>query len=432
MNSRRSLSGAREGVFLGFAATATAACSLPTQILFERSLGVQGFAQWSYLNSICSILIGVACLGASNLILSEFFRGRLETKTGLVRLMAYFGLSSFLAFFGFFGLYAWILLTEKPLFTGMPLELVVFLAQIPIVLIYPVFQIRGWIAQVALWPLLQNLARLLVAITAAVAALGYTSAVALWTIASLLLAGWAIRMAWRPIYSRVNSLAQTEVRSALQYGGLFGVVQSGLGFGATEVLDSLDLKLVVVLAGFFFGAHEISAATLAMLLVFAVYFFPYVLVMRLLLPIVHRYWDNEAHLLFKMIERICLYAVAFLLPVSIAMYFFGHSALALLVKGDYSSQEGVFKAVATVIIPLCLSTVGAAPFMSKRENLRLLRWRLESLALFIVFVLAFVRYLNLAALFWGLTANRTYLCIRFFWTLAQLRKTNALSTPRQT
>jgi hypothetical protein len=81
-------------------------------------------------------------------------------------------------------------------------------------------------------------------------------------------------------------------------------------------------------------------------------------------------------------------------------------------------------------IPVCLSILGAAPFMSKRENLRLLRWRVESLSLFIIVAAALTRSLSVAALFWGLTASRSYLCARFFFALRHLRTGGNQALPR--
>lgn len=421
MTSKLVIGGTRGGLLFGVSTIATAALSLPTQILLERSLGVQGFAQWAFLNSLCTILTTIACLGANSLILSEFFQGRLQTRQGLTQVLVYLNASSLLGALGFLGVYLWTMAGRTSLLPSMPLEIIVFLAQIPILLVYPVFQIKEQAREMALWPLFQNLSRFVVALMAAVMALSYTSTVALWTLFSLVLAAWAVKVCWSLIAKRLHGVRR-DLRSFLRQEEFFAVTKSGLGFGANEALDSLDLKLVVPVAAILFGTQEISAAALAMLFLFAVHFFPWVLVSRMLLPAVHRSSETDPQPLYTMVSRLCLFSIAVLLPASIVFFYFGYSILMHFVSGDYSSQQGTFRALSVAFIPTCLSILGAAPFMSKRENLRLLRWRIEALVIFIATTLVLSHKYSVASLFWAVAISRTYMCVRSFLELRNLRK----------
>jgi len=422
MSSKIVIGGKRGGFLFASASIATAGLSLPTQILLERSLGIQGFAQWSFLNSLCTILVTVACLGANSLILSEFFHGRLKTSQGLMQMLIYLGSCSILGLFGFFGAYLWTLQGSAPLLPSMPLELVVFFLQIPILLIYPVFQIREQAVQIALWPLFQNLSRFAVAVAAIICSLSYLPVVSLWGLTSFALAGWAIYVCWPPIYRRLRGAKERSIRSATRQEGFRDILKSGVGFGANETLDSLDLKLVIPLAALFFGSKEIAAASLAMLFLLAFHFFPYVVSARLLLPAVHRTSETDPRPLIAMIYRLCLYSFALLVPLSVILFFFGYFLITKLTAGDYSSQQATFRALGATVIPVCLSFLAVAPFMSKRHNSRLLRWRTEALLIFLGLSFSLVHVIGVSALLYSIAISRTYLCARFFLALKQLKR----------
>ena len=80
-----SLSDAR-GRWFGVGAAGAAALSFVTQVMFERGLGVEGFAQWVLVNSLVVLFVTVACFGARNLVVSEYFEGHLVKRAGRIAL----------------------------------------------------------------------------------------------------------------------------------------------------------------------------------------------------------------------------------------------------------------------------------------------------------------------------------------------------------
>lgn len=383
--------------------------------MFERALGIQGFAEWASLGALLTVFVPLACMGSTHLLLSSDLAAEFVGRRCLWLLLIYFGSFTSLALAAF----------EIALKVGAPgnlmtlpsvLLLSVFLVQIPIVLVYPVYQRRGHMQWVAAWPLLQTAFRLLAAITALIIGLGVFGVMVTWVLLSLGLVAVAVRAIWPSVRTRILHSDKSGESSLPWRQSMSRLFASGIGFGLSDLLDSLDLKLVVPLAALLLSVTETAAAGLATVLLSAVQFFPYVLVMRVLLPAVHRDSDATSGELRALVLRLSAIVTLSLAPFAVAFWWVGFPILALVARGDYSSQEQAISWLGICFVPLCVSQFAAAPHMVRRSTWRLFWWRVEALGLFILVSLA-LSNLRLLAIVIGFTVGRTWLCARVLWTL---------------
>jgi O-antigen/teichoic acid export membrane protein len=412
-HSTLSIGGRRGGLLIGAAATASALAGLASQLLLERALGVQGFAEWAYLSAFLAISAPLACMGSGHLLLSSTLTKDLADRAGLLLLATYFGSFTLL------GLAVFVL----GLKTGAPGNLMslpwgllcgALLVQIPVALVFPVYQRRGHMRWVATWPLLQSAVRLFMALAALTLSFTIFGVLVTWVVLSMGLSIIAIRTIWPLVRIRMDR--PSPAQGFTLRDRMSRLYISGIGFGLSDLLDSLDLKLIVPLAAFLFGVTETAAAGLAAILLAAVHFFPYVLVMRVLLPAVHSGSDAMGEALRSLVLRLSAFASFALVPLVIAFLCCGLTILGLVVRGDYSSQEDAISWLGVCFIPLCVSQVAAAPHMARRNTWRLFWWRVEALALFIVTTLLLSES-GLLAVVVGFAAGRTWLCVRVFWAL---------------
>lgn len=405
-----SIGGRRGGALIGAAAALSALCSLGSQIVLERALGVQGFAQWAYLSALLAIFVPVACMGSSHLLLSSSLEVDISDPRGLRLLLMYFGFFTVLAIVAF-AISLELSAPGKLITVPRALLLSVFLLQIPIVLVFPIYQRRGYAGWVAAWPLLQVAVRLLVALAALLIGFSLFGVVAIWVLFSLGLAAIAIRELWPSIRRRMHRSDNPRDRTRSLRKTMWRLCLSGVGFGLSDLLDSLDLKLVVPLAAMLFGVTEAAAAGLVTVLLAAAHFAPSVLVMRILLPAVHRDTRETSARLRSLVLRfsgivgvaLTLFAIVFLLV--------GFPLLTMIVRGDYSSQEQAISWLGICFVPLCVSQVAAAPHMARQRTWRLFWWRVEALSLFVLAALILSKF-GLLAIVIGFTLGRTWLCVR--------------------
>lgn len=409
------IGGRRGGLWIGAAAVASALCSLVAQIGFERALGIDGFARWAYLLSLLGLLVPIACMGANHLVLSEFFHGRLSNRTDATRLIAYFGAFSVAALVVVLELHRRAPVADD---ANLPFWLlaVLFLSQVPINLAFPVFQGRGRARWVALWPLLQVALRAILAGLAILGAWTYLGAVQAWTMTSVVLALVAVRQVWPSLRARLQRERQETDRRAP--GQVRSTVAAGLGFGLGDLLDALDLKLLVPIAAFLYGTTETAAAGLCVVALSAIFFFPHVLITRILLPAIHRSTSSEERTEVRLLVlRVCAWSFVALVPLTALAYVYGYEVIAASVRGDYSSQAMALSLLAFCFAPLCISQLAAAPHMERARTWWLLRRRLEALAVFIGIALGW-RSLGLSSLLLAFAAGRLWLSVR---VLAGLR-----------
>jgi O-antigen/teichoic acid export membrane protein len=390
-------------------------CGLGAQLLLERALGVQGFAEWAYLSAFVAIAVPLACMGSGHLLLSSTLQPDFADRLGLYLLATYFGSFTLLAL----AIFTIALKVSAPGNLGtLPwaVLLAVFMVQIPIVLVFPVYQKRGHMRWVAAWPLLQTALRLAMAIAALIFGFTVFGVVVTWVVLSLALLAIAIHTIGPAVRARMQRTQASEGRSAPLRERISRLYWSGIGFGLSDLLDSLDVKLIVPLAALLFGVTETAAAGLMTIVLAAVQFFPYVLVMRVLLPAVHRGSDATSRALRLLVLRLSAIATFALAPLVVAFLCCGLAILDLVVRGDYSSQAGAISWLSLCFVPLCVSQVAAAPHMARRGAWRLFRWRVEALVLFIVTTLGLAKF-GLLAIVIGFVAGRTWLCIRVLWAL---------------
>lgn len=410
-----SIGGRRGGVLIGAAAALSALCSLGSQVVFERAFGVQGFAEWSYLSALLTIFVPIACMGSNHLLLSSSLEADVLHRHGLRLLLIYFGFFTLLAVAAF-AISLEMSAPGKLMTVPWTLLLSIFVVQIPIVLAFPIYQRRDRAGWVAAWPLLQVALRLLVAIAALLVGFTLFGVVVIWILLSLGLVTIAVREMWTSIRRRVRGSDMARDRIPSMREAIARLVVSGIGFGLSDLLDSLDLKLVVPFAAVLFGVTETAAAGLAAVLLAAVHFFPSVLVMRILLPAVHRDTGDTSGTLRSLVLRLSAISGLALAPFAIAFLWVGFPLLTMIVRGDYSSQEQAVAWLGICFVPLCVSQVAAAPHMARRSTWRLFWWRVEGLSLFILVSLALSSF-GLLAIVIGFAFGRTWLCLRVLWAL---------------
>lgn len=406
------IGGKRGGAAIGGMAASAALISLAAQLTAERALGVSGFGQWSYLNSMLVLFAPIACLGANHILLSQKLSSVLVGRSGTKLLSSYFAIMTLLAFLAML----LTLLVERPreiqLLSVVAL-CAVFFFQVPTNVVYPLFQRNALIAWVAVWPLAQVSIRLLVAVLTLVLSLGVAGSFVAWAIGAFLLAVLALvqigrlGLAYRPSAAAVPAAGRPG-RAAWR-----DLASAGALFGLGDLSDSVDIKLVVPIAVWVAAATGVSlaAAGLTYVLLSAIHYFPYVLVIRVLLPAVH---DDSAAVrarVVALVRRICGLVLAVLVPAAAIFYGYGFAAIAAVVHGDYAEQAVALSLLGVAAIPLFLSQLLIAPFLGLARVSSVIRWRVESVLLFVVIAFA-GRAQGLTAVVIAFALGRTWLCLR--------------------
>lgn len=397
--------GRRGGAWIGAAAMASALLSLVAQLAFERALGKDDFARWAYLNSLCVLWLPVACLGSNHLLLSEHYAGRAASLSAVRRLGRFYGCTSLLACTAFVALCVQGSLTDVPAMAA--LYALLFATQIPVILVYPLMQARGWAVWVAAWPMLQIGARVLIALVALVAGWHFMSVALAWTLASVGLGVCAMAWLFDAVAARRRRDDDGEPRQLL---GMKPLALAAASFGINDLLEGLDLKLLVPLAAWFLSRQDTAAAGLVMVLLSAAFFVPHVLVSRLLLPAVHRL-GGFAPELHRLVRRLCLVSVAAMLPMASAWWFVGPPLLQRVTSGGYREQSVAIAMCGFATVPLVLSMLGAAVHLARDRNVGLLRWRCEALGVFLGAVLVWQGF-GLPGLVGAMAAGRCWLSLR--------------------
>jgi O-antigen/teichoic acid export membrane protein len=393
------------GFWIGGAALVAALGSLVAQVLFERSLGVSGFALWAFLNSVLSIAVPAACLGSNHLILSEYYKGRLENREGFITLLKYFGgfavpsLAAFLAA---------VAIAAPP--GAKDLSFVVlallFATQLPLLLVFPVFQARQQIAWVATWPVAQVGVRLAIAILALVAAWTVDTVVLAWTLASCLLVAVAVQQTWPAMRARLKRAGAESGQDVQQ------VRRAGLLFGLNDLFGQLDMKLIVLLASVLMDSTATAAAGICVVALAAAQLLPYVIVQRVLLPAVHGIREDLIAEVNSVVLRLGAWVTIALAPLAVIWWWIGFPMVSAIVRGDYASQANAIGLLGLSAIPLSVSELAVARHMARERASRLLRWRVESVLVFIVASALAGRWFGLEALILAFALGRLWLCVR--------------------
>ncbi|EHR72927.1 membrane protein involved in the export of O-antigen and teichoic acid [Burkholderiales bacterium JOSHI_001] len=402
------LGGRRGGALIAATAVASAGLSLLSQVLAERALGAAGFAHWSHLNALLLLAVPLGCLGSNHLLLSEHARGRLQHRAGLMSALRFYGMCLAVSLPLFLLAGAWRLGDEDRFST--PLLALLFLGNALAVLLFPVFQISSRATAVALWPLAQVSLR----------ALAGALALALTWSASTLAWAWGLGLVLLGAVGLVSVMPlarqwASEPQAATAPPSQASLLRQAGVFGASDMLDTLDLKLIIPLAALWHGSAATAAAGIVVVMLSAVVFLPSVLVSRVLLPAVHRE-GLQSPTLRHWVTRVSAAAAVGLLPVAAALGGWGPDLVAAVARGNYAAQSDAFRLVGLCLLPLSLSMLGAAPFMAHREAARLLRWRLEALAVFLVLAVV-IRDHGLASLLWAMAGGRLWLTLRTLTTL---------------
>lgn len=395
--------------------------SLPTQVLFERGLGVDGFAQWLLVNALVSFFVPLAAFGSANLILSEFFEGRLNTSDGRRALARFFAVTTVIAAIGFVVVYGWSRLGGRRTTLDVALGFAITLARTPVVLVYPFFQIHHRARLVAFWPAIENLGRFLLSVASIALALSFTTVLGWWL---ALLAGLAVvgvRIA------RSSSLPPIEARATTARSVPESVAARGVRFGIAEYLDSLDLKLAIPVAAMFLAPKAIAGAGLGLLFLNAIYFFPYLIVTRYLVPGIHSGAGDDRAAVRKTILRWLVFGAVVSVIGGLTFAVFGADIVAILAEGDYRDQRFLFPVVGITMIPLCLSALAAAMYLRIEHAGRLLSWRVQATLVFLLVTIATAKPLGAAAPILGILVCRVFLLIRF--GLDALRSRDSLDQP---
>jgi O-antigen/teichoic acid export membrane protein len=396
------------GRWFAYGTALTALLSLPTQFLVEHGLGVEGYAEWLLVNSLIVFFVPIATLGYTNLILSEFFEGHLNEASGRRALRRFFTTTTIVAVAAFALVYGFGPFTGVRSWTKVAMGALMVAILSPVNLVYPVFQIQQMARTVALWPAMMNLNRFLVAGATLVASMSVTSYLGWWFASSVLLFAYALS---RP---GLFTLPEIRVRRELPEGAATSLTQRGVRFGAAEYLDSLDLKLAIPVTAAMLTAKQIAAAGLGLLFLNAVYFFPWMIVTRYLLPAIHSRIGDDRVTVQATIRRWLLLGAGAVVACGFAFALVGDRIVKLLAEGDYGDQGYLFQIVGVSMIPLCVSILASAPFMRVEHTRRLLTWRIQSTLAFLLVTFATIQ-MGAAAPMLGILAARAYLLIRFLF-----------------
>lgn len=415
------LGGVRGGAFIGATAALAAVMSLLGQVILERALGPPAFAQWSVLNSVLVIVVPIACMGCNHLLLSRHLDSEFRSSSG----MSIFGW-----YFAIFAVAAAVVMAALLLSARASLSvpgslawlILIFVAQIPTNLAFPLFQRGSKVLWVALWPTAQIGIRVAVAIVALALSLGVGGVMAAWAIGSVGLAVVAVAQIRRFVRAELGVSRERDASVPAGPATLRSLLTIGLGFGLSDLAESLDIKLIVPVASWIFSpfAASTAAAGLVFVLLSAAQFFPYILVTRVLLPAIHRGASGAEAQISRFVVRLSGAALLVLVPLTITFHFFGYRLVQAVVRGDYSSEARAIAWLGAAWLPLCISQLAIAPHMGRDSTWRLFRWRVEALVVFLLLA-TLSRSFGLLGLVWCFAAGRTWLCVRAFWNLDTLR-----------
>jgi hypothetical protein len=239
---------------------------------------------------------------------------------------------------------------------------------------------------------------------------------ALWLIMLVVLAGYVfVTEGKRAVIAASKALSPGAAERHAIRTALAAVGKRGVWFGLNESIDSLDLKLAVPVAAVFLSSTETAVVALGWIPLVAVHFFPYVAVTRYLLPKVHRESLSSPQQLVRTVRRWCVVTAVAATPLALCAALFGEAGLAWLVKGDYSAYGEIFPWLGLAIVPLSVSIVGVAAFMSSESAPQLLRWRAEATGVFVLAVAALAASTDVTSIFIAIAAGRFYLCLRLAW-----------------
>jgi len=384
---------------------ATALLSFPTQFLFERGLGVAGFADWLLINALVTSFVPIAAMGAFNLVLSEFFEGHLRDQAGRRALARYFAATTGVGVAGFIAVYAWAPLAGHHSWIHVVLGALIVLARTPVVIAYPLFQIQHRAMLVAFWPAIENLGRFAISLVAVLFAFTFTDAVAWWLALMVALSLFAV------LLPGIRTLPPPELGE--RTASPETVVGRGLRFGIAEYLDSADLKFAIPVAALLLTPQEIAAAGLALLLLHASHFLPFAIATRYLLPAIHSRAARDREAVQRTITRWTAAGTALAAGAGLLTAVFGADVIAFFAEGDYSAQRHVFSYAGLAMVPLCLSTLWSARFLRIEHTRRLVSWRVQATLVFLVLTLATAGPLRAAAPLLGILGCRAYLSLRF-------------------
>lgn len=415
-------------------AALTAVLSLGTQLLMERGLGPSGFARWALCSSLVTLFGVLATFGLNSLLLADHYRGRLVTADGRRAVLRYALVCTGLAALGLLALYAGAPFRVERSALDVAMAMALVLLMLPVTAVYAYFQICGLGLELAFWPVLQNLARFAAALAVLWAALDASMAIAVWlggvallalaSVPGLARAPAVLAAGPHPAGVGLPAAAAAVPVQAPEAGNVAATGRRARRFGWMEFFDALDLKVALPIAALMLPDVQVAAVGLGLLLMNAIYYFPYVFVMRYLLPAVHRADAAGGGLprLSPRIDRVALLASA---VIGVAVALAAPSVIGWVAAGDYSAQRGMFVAVGLATVPLVMSTVGAGAFLGESQADLLLRLRRLTTLVFLVVVLLLIGPLGAAAPFVALIAGRGWL----WWTLWRWRR-RLLSVPQ--
>lgn len=415
----------RQGRALLFASGAvlTAVLALATQLLMERGLGPAGFARWALCSALVTFFGALATFGLNSLMLADHFRGRLVSAAGRRAVQHYALACTGLATAAMVVIYAAAPFRVERTALEVAMAAALVALMLPVTAAYAVFQIGGRDLAIAYWPVLQNLARFAAALAALGTLLQASEAIAIWLGCLTLLALWGLHgLARAPALLSAGpppAAMAGAADSALpaESAAVADTGRRARRFGWMEFLDALDLKVALPIAALFLADLHVAAVGLGMLLINAIYYFPYVILMRYLLPAVHRA-DAAGGGLPRVTDRLDRIGLLASLVTGLALAWGAPAAVAWVATGDYSAQHGMFIAVGVATVPLVMSTLGAGPFLGERHAGQLLKLRAVSTMAFLVALLALVGPLGAAAPFVALAAGRGWL----WWALWRWRR----------
>lgn len=394
----------RLAVFSTGAALA-AALSLVTQLVMERALGPAGFAAWALASALVTLFTSFVAFGLNSLTVADFYRGRLADAAGRVAVFRYALLCLVVSTIFFGAIYGLAPFTVPRSTADVVLAAAILVLMSPITASYAFMQVRrkhGW---VAFWPVAQNLTRFAAAAVALAGLASVTGALAIWFAGNLLL-GIVATIELRDARSAMTSTRPAPEASVAE---MRGTIARALRFGSAELLDSLDLKIALPLAALFMGTHDVAAVGIGMLIMNAIHYFPYVFVMRFLLPAAHRDDAQGKPALSGWMTRVHWGGVAASTATGLLIVFFAPAAIAYVAQGDYSPYGGMFTAIGISTVPLTMSILASAPLLGESHAGRLLGLRLLATLLFILVFLGMQSWAGAAAPFIAIGVARLYL-----------------------
>lgn len=386
-------------------AALAAVLSLATQLVMERALGPVGFAAWALASALVTLFTSFVAYGLNSLTVADFYRGRLADAAGRAAVFRYALLCLVVSTLVFGAVYGLAPFTVPRSTADVALATAILVLMSPITACYAFMQVRSKHGWVAFWPVAQNLTRFAAAV-AAIAGLVYvTGALAVWLVGSAVLGIVAVAelLDTRSALNSSRSAPETPVVEERT------TIARAVRFGSAELLDSLDLKIALPLAALFMGTHDVAAVGIGMLIMNAIHYFPYVFVMRFLLPAAHRDDAQGRPALSGWMTRVHWGGVAASTTLGLLLVVFAPAAIAHVAQGDYSAYGAMFTAIGISTVPLTMSILASAQLLGESHAGRLLVLRLRATLLFVVAFLGTQSLAGAAAPFIAIGIARLYL-----------------------